>query len=223
MSGIDGLTHTFSNFQVFDTSCEVAIQSMDTMTGLSGRFSYARNCYIRAVMQPGPPNITEIFYRDKVFELKWFPPSDPNGFIFEYVIMLVNSSSLFEADCNDACDPSASVSTTIRVSPETFSYIKVFEVTESTCFCATVTASNSVGSTPSRPDVFWYRHVIPPPMQPNTDPDDDDDDDVPIVAIILAVVLVAVMIATVILGLVLCKMYLLARESNGSEKPKAYS
>ncbi|XP_065883725.1 uncharacterized protein [Dysidea avara] len=240
MSGVNGLTHTFSNFQVFDTPCVVAVQSTDTMTGLTGSFSYSSECFIRAVMRPGPPVVTNISYGDKLFELNWTPPSDPNGFILEYIIMLVNNTASSANICADNCDTVVGGYTTIRVGDKPTSYMQVFEVSESTCFCAAVNASNTVGSAQSDQVVFWYEYVPPPVMTvpisvtvvktvnvtisipqvtrlPTTV---QTDDDAPIVAIILAVVLVAVVIATVVLGLVFCKMYLLTRETNGNEKPK---
>lgn len=243
VSGIVTTHHTFSNFQVFDTLCEVAVQSMDTMTRLSGKFSFASNCYIGAVMRPGPPGITDISYGDKLFELKWSPPSYPNGFILEYIIFLVNSTTPSRAECYNTCVPSAVEFTAIRVRPETTSYLQVFNVSQNTCFCATVHANNSVGSTPSNASFFWYEYepsvvtvtttvtttvtamnsMTVPVSTSQPSRSCDDDDDIPIVAIILAVVLVAVMISTIVLGLVFCKMYLLTRESNGNEKPKACS
>jgi len=242
ISGITGLTHTFSNFQVFDTPCVVAVQSMDTMTGLTGSFS-SSNCSIIAFMQPNPPVVTndDISY-DKVFRLKWLPPPDPNGFILEYVVMLVNSTADSRDECSVLCNNTAGGLTTIRVRPEITCYVEVLEVLEDTCFCARVNASNSAGSAQSNGVFLWYDYESPPAVnvtvsvtvtktvtmvQPTTQPPTQlntgsDDDDAPIVAIILAVVLVAVVIATVVLGLVFCKMYLLTRETN-NEKPKVYS
>jgi len=239
ISGITELTHNFSNFQVFDTPCVVAVQSMDTITGLAGNYSYTSKCYIRAVMPPGPPFVTknDIFYGDKLFQLKWSPPLDPNGLILEYVIMLVNSTQSSEDFCAESCDQGEL--TTIRVRPETTSYMEVFEVSENACFCAMVQTSNSAGSAQSEWVFFWYQYVPPSAMivtvpvtvirtvgmvQPTTQPSTGSDDgDTPIVAIILAVVLVTVVNATVVLGLVFCKMYLPTHETNRNEKPKVYS
>ena len=156
MSDIDGLTHTFSNFQVFDTACVVAVQSTDTITELTSDFSYARNCFINAVMPPNPPVITSVSYGCNLFELQWSAPSEPIVNIIEYIVVLVNSSS---SACGNICDGTGHEFTVRR---EITSYSQTFEVSEDTCFCAVVYARNTIGRSIQSNQVSFVHQYVPP-------------------------------------------------------------
>jgi len=156
MNDIDGLTHTFSNFQVFDIACVVAVQSTDTITELTSNFSYARNCFINAFMPPNPPVITNVSYGCNLFELQWLASSEPIVNIMEYIVVLVNSSG---SACGNICDGTGHEFTVRR---EITSYSQTFEVSKDTCFCAAVYARNTKGRSIRSDQVSFVHQYVPP-------------------------------------------------------------
>ena len=167
MSDITGLTHTFSNFQVFDTSCVVAVQSRDVVTGLMGSFSYASDCFIYAIAPPSPPVVTNASYGCNLFELKWSPPSDTIVNIMEYIVVVINSST---STCSGVCDRPGHEFTVRR---EITSFSQTFPVSENTCFCAAVYANNTFGQSAQSNQVSFVHQYVPPVttiFQPTTVP-----------------------------------------------------
>ena len=165
MSDITGLTHTFSDFQVFDTSCVVAVQSRDVVTGLTGNFSYASDCFIDAIAPPSPPVVTNVSYGCNLFELKWSPPSDTIVNIMEYIVVVVNSSA---STCSGVCDRPGHEFT---VRQEITSFSQTFPVSENTCFCAAVYANNTFGRSVQSNQVSFVHQYVPPVttvLQPST-------------------------------------------------------
>ena len=169
MSDITGLTHNFSNFQVFDTPCVVAVQSRDVVTGLFGSFSYlnASDCFINAIAPPSPPVVTNASYGCNLFELKWSPPSDIIVNIMEYIVVVNRSASTCS---DDACDRPGHEFTVRR---EITSFSQKFPVSENTCFCAAVYASNTFGRSAQSNRVSVEYQYVPPVttiFQPTTVP-----------------------------------------------------
>ena len=157
MSDITGLTHTFSSFQVFDTPCVVAVQSRDVVTGLFGSFSYLNtsDCFINAIAPPSPPVVTNASYGCNLFELKWSPPSDTIVNIMEYIVVVVNSSA---STCSGFCGRPGHE---FRVHREITSFSQTFPVSENTCFCATVYASNTFGRSAQSNQVSFVHQYVP--------------------------------------------------------------
>jgi len=155
MSDIKGLTHTFSNLQVFDIPCVVAVQSRDVMSGLMGSFSYASDCFINATAPPSPPVVTNASYGCNLFELKWSPPSDTIVNITEYIVVVVNSSA---STCSGVCVRPGHEFTVRR---EITSFSQTFPVFENTCFCAAVYASNTFGRSARSNQVSFVHQYVP--------------------------------------------------------------
>ena len=66
-------------------TCVMAVQSRDVMSGLTGSFSYASDCFINAIALASPPVVTNASYRCNLFELKCMVTSIRQH--CEYIIM----------------------------------------------------------------------------------------------------------------------------------------
>ena len=199
------------NELVFDRGCSVRVRARDQRTGLYGAWSYAGTCYVNTTVPPGRPSI-ELTYVHPLFELKWETLADPNGFISNYIVEVMNITTEEESDCdiNGLCSQGPYDYSYSR-KPDSIIYLEVVNVTASTCFCAAVMARNGAGAS-SRPVASqFYKYepmiVIPPDVGRSTDNNNGSDEAAPIVAIVLGVVLVIVALVTLVLAVVFFKLY----------------
>ena len=200
------------NSLVFDQACSVRVQARDQRTGFYGAWSYAGTCYVNTTTPPGRPTISEngLTYVHPLFELKWDPPANSNGFISNYIIELMNETTEEDSDC-DLCNQDTYMYSFL-VKPDSTVYREVINVTASTCFCAAVRTMNGAG-TSARSTIAskFYKYepmiVIPPDVGRSTNNGDDGDDAAPIVAIVLGVVLVIIALVTLVLAVVFFKLY----------------
>ena len=133
------------NSLVFDQTCSVRVQARDQRTGFYGAWSYAGTCYVNTTIPPGRPTISEngLTYVHPLFELKWDPPANSNGFISNYIIELMNETTE-DSDCN-LCNQDEYMYS-FSVKPDPTVYLEVINVTASTCFCAAVRTMNGAGT-----------------------------------------------------------------------------
>ena len=216
------------NDLVLDRACSVGVRARDKKTKFYGAWSYAESCNLNSMIPPEMP-VIDLSYNHPLFELKWEPPVNPNGFIQEYIIRLKNATSSNDmGDCSDTCDDESIYESHIPIEPGITMYFQVINVTDDTCFCASVEARNGAGSSRRSfaSHFYEYKPSIIYVTVPNTGSrtatgsDGDDGDGVPLVAIVLAVVLVAVLVVTVALAIVLYKLYKSQRKANPSDSSK---
>ena len=215
------------NNLVLDRACSVGVRARDERTTFYGAWSYAESCNLNSMIRPEMP-VIDLSYNHPLFELKWEPPVNPNGLIQEYIVRLKNETSSNDmGDCSDICDEST-YELHIPIEPGITMYFQVINVTDDTCFCASVEARNGAGSSPRSfaSHFYEYKPSIIYVTVPNTGSgavtggDGDDGNGVPLVAIVLAVVLVIILAVTVILAFVLYKLYNSQRKANPSDSSK---
>ena len=73
------------NDLVLDRACSVGVRARDERTTFYGAWYYAKSCNLNSTIPPGMP-VIDLSYNHPLFELKWEPPVNPNGFIQEYII-----------------------------------------------------------------------------------------------------------------------------------------
>ena len=198
------------NRLVFDQACSVRVRARDQRTGFYGAWSYARTCYVNTTAPPDSPSIDTngLTYVHPLFELKWDPPADSNGFISNYIVELMNVTTEEDSDCN-VCNQDP-YENSYQIKPDSTIYREVINVTASTCFCAAVSAINGAGASSRTVVSRFYKYepmiVIPPDVGKST-ANGGDSDAAPIVAIVLGVVLVIVALVTLVLAVVFFKLY----------------
>lgn len=218
---------------VFDQNCSVGVRARDVRTTFFGAWSYAESCTVRSTVQPGTPTVDDnsLTYTHPLFELKWGPPAETNGFILEYIVRLRNGTAEKDDDCNSVCDTGTPYEYSVPIKPDSTTYRAVINVTSSTCFCASVEARNGAGTSSRSYTSKFYKYEPPilstpgtvatPGTGANRINDDSGDDSAPIVAISLGVVLIIVAVVTLVLAVVFFKLYharIKQAQASGSSK-----
>ena len=212
MSRITGSSFTIPREALaLDRACSVGVRAKDERITFYGAWSYAENCFVSSMIPPGAPTI-ELIYDHPWFELKWDPSADTNGYILDYIIRLRNATVQDDSgDCRDICNENT-YQYSFSVEPEPTMYLERINVTDNTCFCASVEARNGGGTSPRSFASQFYKYVpsiiiIDRGSSIANGNGNDDDDSPPIVAIILGIVLLAVLAVTVLLAFVFVNLY----------------
>ena len=151
------------NELVFDRACSVRVRATDQRTGFHGAWSYARTCYVNTTVPPESPSV-DLTYVHPLFKLKWDPPADSNGFILNYVVEVMNTTTE-DSDC-DLCNNQNTYDYSYLLKPDSTIYFEVVNVSASTCFCAAVRARNGAGASSRVVAFHFYKYepmtTIPP-------------------------------------------------------------
>lgn len=211
---------------LFDRSCSVGVRARDEVTMFSGSWSYAENCFVASVNRPETPK-TSITFTHPLYELKWDPPTNTNGFISRYAVELKNETrkDLEEGQCVGWCEDQRSYENKITLKSDSTDYREVINVTDNTCFCAVVEAVNAAGSS-SMMAVHFYkyqsRNIVVGPTGQNIGGGggSDSDNDPPFVAIVLGAVLVIVAVIALVLAIVFLRLRMAHMKQGGPSESR---